>query len=898
MEVITSHTNADFDTFASMVAAKKLYPQAHLVFSGSLEKRLKNAVEAASPFYTFEKIKDIALDKVTRLILVDVRGVGRLGPFDAVAKREGVDIHIYDHHLEGGIAPLGGIAPSGDKDLKPSVSVIKPYGSTATVLTHILKERAIVITPDEATIIMSGIYEDTGSLGFPTTTVKDYEAAGHLLSSGADLNEVSRLLRKEMTPSEVALLDEFLRSEIKYAVGGTEVLIAEGYIESHTGDISLLAHRILDIENADSLFLLADSKDRVHIIGRSRTSQVDAGAIARALGGGGHPQAASATLKGVTLIQARETLLAALRRHVKTGGTAADIMSFPPITMRPETTIADAVELLRRYNINAAPVAQKGALSGIITKQIADKALFHGLGGAPVTTCMTTECETVSDDTPVEEIRVKIIAHGGRLLPVLKERKGVLPPLVAGVITRTDLLKLLQEGLMEAVGKAAKNPRRLARLMQERLSPQTFNMLKEAGEVADGLGINAYAVGGFVRDLLLRENLDALDMDIVIENGSGMVFAEQFAAKKGLAVKTHPRFKTAVIGLPDGFKIDVATARLEYYDRPGALPTVEQSSLKLDLYRRDFIINTLAIALNPARLGELIDFFGAQKDLKEKTIRVLHNLSFVEDPVRMLRAVRFAEKFGFSIGKHTLNLIKNSVKLDVFRQLTGVRLFEELKNILKEDSAHKSLKRLHELGILALIHKDMTWGVEREAFFARAKQTLVWHELLYTKEKPSGWLVSFLVTTDELKGPELQTLSKRLNISGKKTLVAVGVRDDALKALSRLTVTSGHTLKNSEVYALLRPFPLEVNLYLLAKAKKEPAKKALSLFISTLSAAETFLKGRDLKKMGVSEGPAIGEILESVFRKRLDNEVITKEDEERFVEELIKKKPSDKKGAG
>lgn len=884
MEVITSHTNADFDTFASMVAAKKLYPQARLVFSGSLEKRLKAAVESAAPLYTFEKMRDVDLGKITRLILVDVRRTGRLGPFDEVAKRSGVDIHIYDHHLEGGVAQ------SGPEGLKPSVSVIRPWGSTATIMTHILKERGIPITPEEATILMSGIYEDTGSLCFPTTTVKDYEAAAFLLSCGADLNAVSKLLRKELTPSEVALLDEFLHSETRYAIGGTVVLIAEGYIERHTGDISLLAHRILDIENADSLFLMADSKDRVHIIARSRTPQVDVGEIARALGGGGHPQAASATLKGATLIQARETLLAALRRHVKSGGIAADIMSFPPITLRPETTISDAAGILRRYNINAAPVAQNGALAGVITRQVADKALFHGMGNTPVTSCMTTECETVAHDSTVEEIREKIISHGGRLLPVLKGRK------VVGVITRTDLLKLLQEGLLERAGRGAKKSRRLTRLMQERLPERTFKILKEAGEVADSLGFNAYAVGGFARDLLLlRETRDTLDMDIVIENGDGIAFAERFAAKNGLAVKSHQRFKTAVVSFPDGFKIDVATARLEYYERPGALPTVEQSSLKLDLYRRDFIINTLAIALNPARFGELLDFFGGQKDLKEKTIRVLHNLSFVEDPVRMLRAVRFAEKFGFSISKHTLNLIRNSVKLGAFTHLSGVRLFEELKSVLEEDSAHKSLKRLHDLGVLGLIHKDMTWDVEREAFFARAKQTLVWHELLYTKEKPAGWLVLFLAVTDELKGPELLALSRRLNISGRKTLEALGARGDALKALARLTANSGHALKNSEIHALLSPFPLEVNLYLLAKARKETARKALSLFISTLSRTETFLKGRDLEKMGVSEGPAMGEMLEAVFRKRLDNELTSKEDEQRFVEELIKKKPPDKK---
>ncbi|MBI1912211.1 MAG: CBS domain-containing protein [Deltaproteobacteria bacterium] len=874
MEVITSHTNADFDTFASMIAAKKLYPQARLVFSGSLEKTLKEAIDSGSvklPF-KFDRIKDIDIKKIKRLILVDARHPGRIGPFaEAVCKKD-IDIHIYDHH------------PSTGDVVKGSVEVIAPYGACTSVLTLVIRDRGLSLTPDEATILMAGIYEDTGFLTYPGTTVKDYEAAAFLLSNGANLTVVSDLLRKELTPEEVSLLNDFLHSETKYIIGGVEVVIAEGYIERYVGDISILAHKIRDIEGMNCLFLLVDSEDRVHLIARSKTPEVDVGKVARAIGGGGHPNAASATLKGVTLIEAKEKLLSILRKTIAPRRNASDIMSYPPITVPAATTLRQAVDLMRRYNINAAPVVEDSEIHGVITRQVCDKAVYHGLGSAPVSDYMTTEVEWVNADTSIDEIREKVIGHGQRLLPVIRDKK------VVGVITRTDLLKLLQDELRESTEGAPKKVRYLSKHMKERLPEWVIEILKEAGEIAEELGCKAYAVGGFVRDLILRR--DNLDIDIVIEGGDGIVFAHEFAKRRELRVRPHHRFRTAVLIFPDGFKIDIATARLEYYEKPGALPTIEQSSLKLDLYRRDFIINTLAIALNPEGFGELIDFFGAQKDLKEKTIRVLHNLSFVEDPTRMLRAVRFSEKFDFRIGKHTLNLIKNSVKLDSFRQLSGARLFEELKNILEEETAVKSIRKLNELGLLKLIHKSITWDIDRELFFERAKEALTWYKLLFTGEPVEEWLVLFLALTDPLTESELSSLVKRLLISGKKRLFVLNSRIDGIKALNRLN--SGMVKKNSDIYELLKPLPLEIHIYLLARTQNENVKKALSIFIAKLRYTETMLKGADLKKLGIEEGPIMGEIFRTLFKKRLDGEIHTKEDEEEFVKTYVKWKKNRK----
>ncbi|MEK7803396.1 MAG: CBS domain-containing protein, partial [Deltaproteobacteria bacterium] len=665
MQVITSHVNADFDTLASMLAAKKLYPDAVLTFPGSLEKNLRDFFEK-STFHLFdvEKVKNIRMDEVTRLILVDIRQAARIGKFAEIINKPGLDIHIYDHH------------PKSPDDIRGSVEVTYPYGATTTILTHIIKEKGIPLTPEEATVLMLGIYEDTGSLSFSSTTVKDYEAAGFLLSMGADLNLVSDMITKELTAAQVSLLNDLLQSTTTYSIDGTQVVIAEASADKYMGDLAVLVHRLKDIENINCLFVLISMEDRIHLIARSRLKEVNVGEIAQTLGGGGHPTAASATLKDITLIQAKERLINVLKEKVIPRRFARDIMSSPPITLPEDASINDAKDILVRYGINAAPVVKANNTLGIITKQVIEKAIYHGLKDVSVKEYMTPEFETVSPAASITEVQEAIIGHRQRLLPVIESGK------IAGIITRTDLLRLMQEELKIEPYSAEEAPlkrhKTVTRLMEERLPRHIMDILRNTGMAADELGCRAYAVGGFVRDLIMR--YENLDIDIVVE-GDGLAFANALGKRFGCRVRGHEKFGTAVVVFPGEFKVDIATARLEYYERPGALPTVELSSLKLDLYRRDFTINTLAVVINPRNFGELIDFFGAQKDIKDKTIRVLHNLSFVEDPTRVFRAIRFEQRYGFVMAKHTQSLIKNTVKLDILRRISGERVLNEIKAI-------------------------------------------------------------------------------------------------------------------------------------------------------------------------------------------------------------------------
>ncbi|MDH3881255.1 MAG: CBS domain-containing protein, partial [Desulfobacteraceae bacterium] len=645
LTIITTHINADFDALASMLAAQKLYPDSMAVFPGSQEKNLRNFfIKSMVYLFNMADIKDIDLDNVKKLVLVDTRQASRIGKLSAILDRPDVDIHIYDHH------------PPMSNDIKGHYEIHCATGATVTILTEILKEKEIEISPDEATILCLGIYEDTGSFTFPSTTEKDFTAAAFLLSKGANLNVVSNLISREISPEQVGLLNDMIQASTRYNIDNIEIVITSVSTDNYVSDFAFLVHKMVKMENLDAIFAIARMGDKMYIVARSRIPEVDVGAIVTHLGGGGHTFAAAATIKGKTLVQIENELLEILYSKIKSRSRAKDLMSSPAITADENVSCKNAGNLLTRYNINALLVTQKNNgkenLQGFITRQIIEKAMYHGLDHIPIKEYMTTEMASVESDSELAEIQEKIIENKQRILPVVEK------DIILGVITRTDLLNIL---VRQSRHTGSNSPdllkehlhartRNILKFMKERLTPRIIDILKSIGEKAEEIGYGAYVVGGFVRDLFLYRNNE--DIDIVIE-GDGIEFAKKYAKIVGARIHSHAKFGTAVIIFPDGFKIDVASARMEYYKFPAALPTIEMSSIKLDLYRRDFTINTLSIQLNPDRFGLLIDFFSAQKDLKEKIIRVLHNLSFVEDPTRVFRAIRFEQRFGFSIGKLT-----------------------------------------------------------------------------------------------------------------------------------------------------------------------------------------------------------------------------------------------------
>jgi tRNA nucleotidyltransferase (CCA-adding enzyme) len=868
MKVITSHNNADFDSLSSMVAAKKLYPDATLVFPGSQEKTLRNFL-IHSTLYLFDiaKMKNIDYGAIDTLILVDTRQKARIGDFARLVDTEKVKIHIYDHH------------PQSRDDINGNVEFIRGTGATVTILIALLKAQDIAISSEEATIMMLGIYEETGSFQYPSTTTEDFEAASFLLSKGANVNLVSDMLVKELTPEQVFLLNDLINSASIYNINGIDIVIAEGSTENYVGDLAVVVHKFRDMENINVVFALFRMEDRVYVIARSRISEVDAGHILSLLGGGGHKEAASSTVKHMTIIEVKERLIEHLTHNVKPLWKAQDIMFFPVKSIDAESPIQEAKDIMLKYNINAMPAISDGKVTGIITRQIVEKAAFHKLENIPVREYMTTESSTVKPEDSIEKVKEIIIGNNQRFLPVTKEG-GLI-----GAITRTDLLRILEDEIAKTVfGKLEfhemyQKRKNVKKLMEERLDKKTLKKLTEIGHLADTMGYHAFLVGGFVRDLLLR--IEDYDIDIVIE-GDGITFAEEMAKTFSVKIKPHKEFATAKVIYPDGFKIDIATARLEYYKAPAALPIVEHSSLKLDLHRRDFTINTLAISLNKNTFGQLIDFFGAQRDIKEKTIRVLHSLSFVEDPTRVFRAIRFEHRFGFQIGKHTLNLIKNAVKMNFLLKIKGKRIWTELSLIMLEEASEKILKRLQELDLLRFISPNLTFDKEEERLFHQMHGVLKWYELLY-RGKPCDILPYYILgLLDHMKHEEIVEFCKKTEMAESLKKKTIGNMEKLREVMVKLAVNI-YFMKKSEIYKLLEPLSQESKLFIMAKTRSEETKKAISNYITYFDSFRPILTGEDLKKMGMKEGPVFKEILEKLKEAKIDMNLKTKEEETQFV---------------
>ena len=880
LTIITSHINADFDAIASMLAAQKLYPGSLVVFPGSQEKNLRNFfIDSMAYLFNMANIKDIDFSNVKRLVLVDTRQPNRIGKLSLLLKQPDLDIHIYDHH------------PSTPNDIKGRIELNRLTGATVTILTEILEKKGIDISPDEATIMCLGIYEDTGSFTFPSTTEDDFKASAFLLSKGANLNIVSDLISREISSQQVGLLNDMIQAAVRYSINGFEVIVTSVSLNNYLPDFAFLVHKMAKMEPVDAIFAIARMENKIYVVARSRTSEVDASEIVAPLGGGGHTFAAATTVKGMTLTQVEHKLIEILYKKIRSNRLARDLMSSPPISIRSDISCRDAGNLLTRYNINALLVTEnpkepdgRERLAGYISRQVIEKALYHKLELVQVKEYMTTDFAFVNSGAVLTEIQKKIIENKQRLLPVMDN--GV----ITGVITRTDLLNVLvkdsrhkseisPDPLTERVRARTRN---IVKFMKERLSKRLVDILKTLGKIADKKGYRAYVVGGFVRDLFLYRVNE--DIDIVIE-GDGIAFAKKYASMVGARIHSYKKFGTAVIIFPDGFKIDVASARMEYYKFPAALPTVEMSSIKLDLFRRDFTVNTLAIQLSPDRFGILIDFFTAQKDIKEKTIRILHNLSFVEDPTRVFRAIRFEQRFGFSIGKLTSGLIENAVKMDFFKRLSGRRVFAEFRQILEEENPTPAIIRLNDYNLLSVLHLSITLDNDLISLFNSVKKVLSWHDLLFLEESYMKWAVYFLALIRSGDKKMTNEICVHFELAPRYRRLFCVERFEADRCLFWL---ERHLpVKNSVLYNKLSGFKTELLLYMMAATKKEIVKRSISNYFTRLRYVHTLISGKDLKNMEIEPGPVFREILQTVLEAKLNGKLKTKSDELAFVRRYI-----------
>jgi len=861
MEVILTHEHADFDALASLLAASKLHPEAFPVLPRSLNRNLKDFLTLYRSALPFRVAEELPRRRISLGIFVDcqsaqlVRGMTQTTP-----------VRIIDHHKCRENLPEHYHCWS------------EQVGATTTILVEQIIGRGITVTPVEATLLMLGIYEDTGSLTYPSTTSRDLRCAAWLLEQGAKLDVVRNFLHHPLSPAQQRLLEQLYEAAETYEIKGYTVVITAARVQDGVEEISTLAHKLRDLYDPDALFLLVDLKEHIQVVARSTTNKIHVGRIAQALGGGGHARAAAALVRDRSLQAIRSQILALLEDTVQPQIMVREIMSWGVNTVSTETTVAEVADRMSIRGHEGFPVVDEaGNLQGLVTRRIIDIAMRHGMQNEPVRKVMRTGAVTVHLHDPVRIVQKRMIESGWGQIPVVNDRGEMV-----GIVTRTDLLKLWGE---------EEPPERpsVADLMEEQLPSGLLGLLRRIGEVAAKMGFPLYTVGGFTRDLLL--NRPNFDVDFVVE-GDAVVLAQELAREFGGRVRPHRRFGTAKWirdeaafaagqSLPDKTppSIDFATARTEFYEAPTLLPVVERSSIKLDLHRRDFTINTLAIRLDGRHWGELLDFYGGRKDLEQGIIRVLHSLSFIEDPTRILRAIRFEQRFRFTIEPRTYELMVEAV--DLLHRVSGPRIRHELVLILQEAEPENALRRLHEIGVLREIDEELGWDEELATKFRALRQELTaWSEPPASIER-----LYFALWVFDLTPAAHRRILDRLRLAS----ATVKLVREAEQLRTRIPKLLAPDLPPSGLDRLLGKFSDAILLVARVALDDPVLQERLRFYVEQLRPVELHVTGDDLRRWGVKPGPIYRHVFQQVRAALLDGRVQSPAEEIALAKRILRK---------
>lgn len=860
--IAVTHKHPDFDALASAYGAYKLYGLDCIATSSSYDTSVREYVDSLDCDLPVTNLKERDIENIRELdllVVTDCKLAERLGaltPLLDVAKK----IIVIDHH------------PTHGMDIKSDESLVEELGSCTSIVANRLKAADVRITQDEATLLMMGIYEDTGMLTFPGTTVADMEAATWLLANGANLQTVNEFVKRELSRDHVFILNELLTNISVITIGSSKIGMSNASNDKYIEDISYLAHKIMDMETLDALFILVRTGDRIILVGRSRTEDVNAADIASYFGGGGHFSAASAVIKDQTLHECTGRLNMVLRDAVRPAKTAKDIMNSPVKTLRANSTFSEAIDVFMKNNLNMMPVVTGDVPVGLVSRRDILHGLKHGLNDEPVSSIMQVEFEFITPETPYYQVEEIMLNGGYKMVVVVKDNK------LLGVITRTDLLRLIHdeiakmpkfsEGrLMHSDAKRSKN---IASQIEAILPRRVVDTLKEVGRMADSIGYRCYLVGGVVRDILLRKPNE--DIDIVVE-GSAPEFAKKFAAKQGAKVSVHDKFKTAVVIFPDGFRVDFATSRTEYYDFPASAPLVEDASIRNDLFRRDFSINAMAVKLNKKEYGMLLDFFGGQRDIMDKKIRVLHSLSFVDDPSRAFRAVRFAVRFDFMIGPHTDRLFRHAVNLNLFDKVMGQRMFLELKYILGEKNYKKALRMMRKYDLLRFYHKDLKVDEHKEQMFDDLEVIMDWYGFQFDDDFEE-YLPRFIILFHDLDKNQLFDLLGRFQLEDKQTQTL----EESLRLVRETaSILNRRPNQGNSYFTMLfnkMSVPCALAAAVLAGEKFDGQVKN---YFTTYRYVKADINGNDLVAANIQPRKFYADILKTVLDAKLDGLADTRE---------------------
>jgi tRNA nucleotidyltransferase (CCA-adding enzyme) len=881
--VILTHENCDFDALAASVAAAKLYPGSFIIMPGSLQPNVRSFVNLYRDILPLKKIHEVEAAETNTIIVVDTNRKERLGRSVSLLE-QAEEITVYDHH-------------PGDEDIGANGTFIEQVGATTTILLEEIKEKQVELTEFEATLFALGIYEDTGCLTYDISTARDARILAFLWERGINLKLVQEYLRASLNEAQKNVLEKLISNSELFELNQRRVLISTAEFDHYIAGAAVLIQMLNELENAALTVVIIKMSESIYLAARSGERDLDLLELLAPFDVKGYPSAVSAIVKGSETHDLKSKIIELLSYYLPPVLNAVKAASKPVFTVGSETSLTEADVVLNRNGFKGCPVTENEKIVGIISRRDLQKGLRNKLEHAPVKGFMTKKVITAAPETPLSEIRRLMVENNIGRVPLI-DRNNKL----AGIITRTDILRYWND--LDSTGRTVMTgdkPLYLQGLPQnglvnssiensESLPSSAKKLLFKISEVAERESVELYLVGGTIRDLLLKYPLEK-DFDFVVV-GDAVKFAVKLQKLLGGKIRHFEQFGTASLDLQDSLRLDFVTARKEFYASPAALPQVESSSLKNDLFRRDFTINTMACSLSGKNYGKIYDYFKGQSDLKKKVIRALYKLSFVDDPLRILRAVRFEQRYSFSIEPETLEMIKNAVDRKILEKVSRQRLNQELKLIYSEPSPLKILIRFDQLGIIDYLYPRVSLNKSTVQLLKNIEEILIWAGSREWEKDPDPELIYVAGLLFNLDYADQSAIIRKLSLSKERASVILESIREVPVVLKKLDLPD---INPSLVVRSLENLTTEAILFTYTLTDKKIVRDHLKLYMDKLRYITPSLTGADLKNMGLEQGPLYRKIIGSLKQAVLDGEVHTIEEEHNYVTKYLEAEKREEK---
>lgn len=867
--IISTRAPVDMDGLASAMAAQKCHPGSVIVLSRELNGRVSSYIDLnREKLPLVEPEGDLACTLLVGINVTQKEDLEELGSL----VDEGAGFHSYDR--------IAGKDECPDKAGK--------VGATTTLLVEEIIEKGYSLSEWESTLMAMGIYEATGNLLFTSTTKRDVAALGFLWEQGVDIEYMRQFLATPPVISRKTILEKLVSQTEFFELNRLRIMFCWAYVEDYPDGFAEIVHRLGLLNEADVLLCLVKIGEKIKLIARAFDDNIDLRELLEFWKVKGHARAVSETFDSSSVYRIRRDLLDILASSSNYPFQARDIATYPVQGIDSGISVSEAIEMLASCEYSGMPVFEGEKAIGMISRKELYRAQRHLLGDAPVKSFLKKEIVCAGPEDSVTSL-MQTMAENNVKRVIITDHKA---DRASGIVTRTDLMRFLGKRSPGVTGK--KQPgdvfikpagadnlesiEDLTPLINKVLSPRLQRLLLLIGQRADKDGVSVYLVGGVVRDLLMGRGIPE-DLDLVVIPDA-ISFARTLNRNLQGELTEHETFGTASIRAEGFPHVDLVTARREHYAFPAALPQVEASSLKNDLFRRDFTINTLACSLNLHSFGALFDYFGGRKDLNSGMIRILYNLSFVDDPLRILRAVRFASRFGFIIEEETLQSIKKALNNRLLDQVSRERLNKEIRLIFQEKDPPRVMKRMADTGVLSFLFPRLRPTVKTWSVLGRVKETIEWsrrREWIQRPDEDVLYLGAFFLG---LKKADVRFWGTRLQLSREKIEKLEFAVEEIPRIMEELAVCQ---VRPGQVLNILGNLPAETLLLIRALAPNPRVKNFPGYVLDSLRHVRARVDAAELKQMGLEPGPMYGRVLEELKEAILDGRVRTLEEEREFV---------------